>query len=189
MTYPARPPKARRTIEPSHIWYWEKAPALRADLWNARKNYDALLRAFDRGDARDAALVIVGRQGWMSEVFLAGLEQHPKFGKQIFWYTSVEDGALLSLYRGAYGTVLPSHYEGYGLPAVEALTQGYPTIVSDAGSNTAAWPLVTSGKSAQTQKRCYLFSTASIPKLPFGPSFAPVRPHSSRSPGGKRGLV
>jgi glycosyltransferase involved in cell wall biosynthesis len=109
-----------------------------------RKNYDTLLQAFDRLDARDAALVIVGRQGWMSEAFLARLEQHPKFGRQIFWYTSVDDGALLSLYRGAYAAVLASHYEGYGLPAVEALTQGCPTIVSDAGS----LPEVTRGHAA-----------------------------------------
>ena len=40
--------------------------------------------------------------------------------------------------------MLPSHYEGYGLPAVEALTQGCATIVSDAGS----LPEVTAGHAA-----------------------------------------
>jgi glycosyltransferase involved in cell wall biosynthesis len=99
-----------------------------------RKNYEALLQAFDRLDAEDAALVVVGRQGWMSEAFLAALKRHPQFGKRIFWYNAVEDSALLALYRGAHAAVLPSHYEGYGLPAVEALRHGCPTIVSDAGS-------------------------------------------------------
>ncbi len=99
-----------------------------------RKNYEALLQAFDRLNAEDAALVVVGRQGWMSEAFVAALQRHPQFGERIFWYTGVEDSALMALYRGAYAAVLPSHYEGYGLPAVEALRHGCPTIVSDAGS-------------------------------------------------------
>ena len=55
-------------------------------------------------------------------------------GKRLFWYTAIDDEALLALYRNAYASVLPSHYEGYGLPAVEALTQGCVTIASDAGS-------------------------------------------------------
>jgi glycosyltransferase involved in cell wall biosynthesis len=109
-----------------------------------RKNYEPLLQAFHRLDTDDAALVIVGRKGWMSEEFITQLERHLKFGKRIFWYTAVEDRALLALYRGAHAAVLPSHYEGYGLPAVEALTQGCPTIVSDAGS----LPEVTRGHAA-----------------------------------------
>jgi glycosyltransferase involved in cell wall biosynthesis len=109
-----------------------------------RKNYEILLQAFDRLDAQDAALVIVGRKGWMSEEFAASLERHSDFGKRLFWYTAVEDQTLLELYRGAFAAVLPSLYEGYGLPAVEALTQGCPTIVSDAGS----LPEVTRGHAA-----------------------------------------
>jgi hypothetical protein len=44
------------------------------------------------------------------------------------------DQALLFLYRHAYASVLPSQYEGYGLPVVEALSQGCVTVASDAGS-------------------------------------------------------
>ncbi len=84
--------------------------------------------------AEDAGLVIVGRKGWMSDAFLAAFEGHPAYGKRLFWYTAIDDKALLTFYRNAYVSVLPSHYEGYGLPAVEALTQGSPTIASDAGS-------------------------------------------------------
>jgi hypothetical protein len=52
----------------------------------------------------------------------------------VFWFTALDDQALLALYRSAYASVLPSHYEGYGLPVVEALSQGCVTIASDAGS-------------------------------------------------------
>lgn len=99
-----------------------------------RKNHALLLRAFDRLEADNAGLVIVGRKGWMSDSFLAAFEAHPDFCKRLFWYSAIDDDALLALYRDAYASVLPSHYEGYGLPAVEALSQGSPTIAADTGS-------------------------------------------------------
>jgi glycosyltransferase involved in cell wall biosynthesis len=109
-----------------------------------RKNHGLLLEAFERLDAADAGLVIVGRRGWMSDAFLAAYTGHPAYGKRLFWYTALDDAALLSLYRQAYAAVLPSLYEGYGLPAVEALSQGCVTVCSDAGS----LPEVTQGHAA-----------------------------------------
>ena len=106
-----------------------------------RKNHALLLEAFDRLEAKDAGLVIVGRQGWMADEVLEALKKRPDYGKRLFWYTSIDDPALLTLFRDAYASVLPSRYEGYGLPAVEALTQGCATIVSDSGS----LPEVTAG--------------------------------------------
>ncbi len=99
-----------------------------------RKNHTILLEAFDRLEAKDAGLVIVGRKGWMADEVLAALTGHPDFGKRVFWLTALDDQALLSLYRHAYASVLPSQYEGYGLPVVEALSQGCVTVASDAGS-------------------------------------------------------
>jgi glycosyltransferase involved in cell wall biosynthesis len=99
-----------------------------------RKNHALLLQAFDRLSAKDAGLVIVGRKGWMADDTLAALTGHPDFGSRVFWLTALDDQALLALYRTAYASVLPSHYEGYGLPVVEALSQGCVTIASDAGS-------------------------------------------------------
>jgi glycosyltransferase involved in cell wall biosynthesis len=99
-----------------------------------RKNHALLLQAFDRLDAKDAGLVIVGRKGWMADDTLAALTGHSEFGKRVFWLSALADQALLTLYRKAYASVLPSHYEGYGLPVVEALSQGCVTIASDAGS-------------------------------------------------------
>ena len=109
-----------------------------------RKNHTLLLQAFDRLEAKDAGLVIVGREGWMSEDLLAALQNHPGYGKRLFWYTAIGDADLLTLYLRAFATVLPLHYEGYGLPAVEALSQGCITVISDAGS----LPEVTQGQAA-----------------------------------------
>ena len=43
----------------------------------------------------------------------------------------VSDAELGALYRGASAFVLPSLFEGFGMPAVEALAMGAPTLVSD----------------------------------------------------------
>jgi glycosyltransferase involved in cell wall biosynthesis len=99
-----------------------------------RKNHALLLEAYDRLAAKDAGLVIVGRRGWMVDDVLAALTGHKEFGKRVFWFSALDDQALLALYRNAYASVLPSHYEGYGLPVVEALSQGCVTVASDAGS-------------------------------------------------------
>ncbi|MGH6826018.1 glycosyltransferase family 4 protein [Methyloceanibacter sp.] len=106
-----------------------------------RKNHALLLQAFDRLDAKDAALVVVGRKGWMADEVLALLTSHPAFGKRVFWHPVLGDSGLLALYRHAYASVQASQYEGYGLPVVEALSQGCVTIASDTGS----LPEVTAG--------------------------------------------
>ena len=40
-------------------------------------------------------------------------------------------GQLAGLYRGAQVVVFPSLYEGFGLPAIEALAAGTPLVCSD----------------------------------------------------------
>jgi glycosyltransferase involved in cell wall biosynthesis len=47
---------------------------------------------------------------------------------------AVSEPALVALYQGARVFALPSLYEGFGLPALEALACGVPTITSNAGS-------------------------------------------------------
>lgn len=47
---------------------------------------------------------------------------------------AVESGTLAWLYRNCVATVLPSEYEGFGLPLLEALAANSPVIVSDIGA-------------------------------------------------------
>ena len=104
-------------------------------VWEPRKNLPGLLEALAllRGQGIDVPLVIVGRAGWLyeeifSKVEALGLASAVRFLERV----PVED--LVALYNGAAALVMPSFYEGFGLPVLEAMQSGTPVIVSDRAS-------------------------------------------------------
>jgi glycosyltransferase involved in cell wall biosynthesis len=55
-------------------------------------------------------------------------------GPTVVHFRNVPDGQLAAFYRNAGFCVFPSRYEGFGLPAVEALGMGKPLIASTGGA-------------------------------------------------------
>jgi glycosyltransferase involved in cell wall biosynthesis len=101
-----------------------------------RKNQALPLDVVDRLHPKppDLAVVLVGRHGWGVESLVARIEDHPARGDAVRWLGSVTDDELATLYRHAFLAVVPSRYEGFGVPVVEALAHGTPTISSDRGA-------------------------------------------------------
>lgn len=103
-----------------------------------RKNVVTLLEAYrmlrDKGSVSPApALVLAGNEGWLYEKVYERIDQL-KLREYIRLMGSVPDGRLVKLYQGARAFGLPSLYEGFGLPALEALACGVPTLASNGGS-------------------------------------------------------
>ena len=93
------------------------------------KNLTRLMRAAAARPVGQAPLVIAG--GGNSRVFVdAGLEPPP--GVRLLG--RVSDGELRALYTHAMAFVFPSLTEGFGLPPLEAMLCGCPTVVSSAGA-------------------------------------------------------
>ncbi|MBN1955437.1 MAG: glycosyltransferase family 4 protein [Anaerolineae bacterium] len=101
-----------------------------------RKNLPGLLSAYrlllDR-NATGAPLVIVGNRGWLYEEVFARVEKLGLTDRVRFLH-DVPDADLPALYNGALLLATPSFYEGFGLPALEAMACGTPVVVSDKGS-------------------------------------------------------
>ncbi len=101
-----------------------------------RKNVAMLLEAYDRLRADwgfDRPLVLVGRRGWLSEEIVAALHAPHRQG-WVRHLEGVEDQRLAHLYHAAAALALPSVYEGFGLPALEALHCGCPVVCSNRSS-------------------------------------------------------
>lgn len=98
-----------------------------------RKNIVKLVEAFSNLKNKDLELVIVGKKGWQYEEIL---ESPKKYGieKRVLFLDTVSDEELPSLYKNALCFVLPSLYEGFGLPILEAMQYGCPVITSNVSS-------------------------------------------------------
>lgn len=101
-----------------------------------RKNLNSLIDAYlllPKRIRQEYKLVIVGARGWLSKNLLQRIEMLVRRGDVIsLGYIQVED--LPYIYAGSSGFVLPSLYEGFGLPLLEAMSAGIPVLTSTSSS-------------------------------------------------------
>lgn len=99
-----------------------------------RKN---LLRLFDawldinQADRPGIKLVVVGVRGWMMEQVTS---LHHEADDSVVFTGFLEDADLNQLLCGALALAYPSLYEGFGLPVLEAMSQGVPVLTSNIGA-------------------------------------------------------
>lgn len=99
-----------------------------------RKNVAQVVRAFAQLPAAiRPKLVIAGAQGWGYDDVYAAARQSG-VGSDIIFAGFVAQQELPLWYNAAELFVYPSHYEGFGLPVVEAMACGTPAITSNVSS-------------------------------------------------------
>lgn len=100
-----------------------------------KKNLGRLIEAYMKLDT-SMPLVIVGKKGWLWEDEIGKLQKvfNNYFIKKIKFLEYISRSDLTYLYQGACCFIFPSLYEGFGLPPLEAMALGCPTIVSNVSS-------------------------------------------------------
>lgn len=101
-----------------------------------RKRIDRLIEAYAAlapAVQRAFPLVLVGASGWRNDA-LNGLITAAQAAGWLKRLDFVTDATRDALYGGARLFVYPSLYEGFGLPPLEAMGAGIPTIIGDAAT-------------------------------------------------------
>ncbi|MFX1671547.1 glycosyltransferase family 1 protein [Paraburkholderia sp. A2WS-5] len=102
-----------------------------------KKNVGRLIEAYLLASPK-THLVIVGNVAWKAneemQFITSLLKQSPALARRVRIYDYAPREFLLDLVRAAKAVVFPSLYEGFGLPVLEAMQLGTPTLCSTGGS-------------------------------------------------------
>lgn len=103
-----------------------------------RKNIGRLIEAFLKSQLKDIDLIIVGTKGWSADYYQTGLHRRALVDKQhaknIRFLGFISDKELYALYQSAQFFIMPSIYEGFGYPVVEAMSFNCPVATSNTSS-------------------------------------------------------
>ncbi len=125
-----------KSFESNHFKFQINHPyLLYVGTLQPRKNILTLINAFAelKHIQPELQLIIVGKRGWLYERVFAEIEQ---LGVEdsVFVSGFISDQQLAFLYQNAITLVLPSFYEGFGLPILEAMSFNCPVVSSFAAS-------------------------------------------------------
>ena len=108
-----------------------------------RKNIAALVRAFcslslkNKEFGKKYQLILAGARGWKNEKIFSEInacKKKPGLGGVVKYVGYVPGKEKFSLMKYSTCFVFPSFYEGFGLPVLEAMSLGVPTITSNVSS-------------------------------------------------------
>lgn len=102
-----------------------------------RKNVPGLLRGYKLlpDEIRDEyKLVIVGKKGWLYDEIFDTANSEPKLRDNVIFTGFVEDDDMRSLMRSSSSVAYLSYYEGFGIPVIEGMASGVPTVTTNVSS-------------------------------------------------------
>ena len=140
VVYPGVGPEYRPNQDPAMIEAVKKRYqitypyVLHVGTLQPRKNIERLLEAFALARSRrglQERLVLVGRTGWLSESLQNRIRD---MADAVVLVGYIPESDLPFFYAGATVFVLPSLFEGFGMPLLEAMASGTPVIAANTSS-------------------------------------------------------
>lgn len=117
--------RKKYSITGKYLFYW--------GTLQPRKNISKLIEAFSKLKNQQLKLVICGKKGWLyTQMFDLVVRLNLK--DRVLFIGFAPDEDLPGLIKSSRGFVLPSLYEGFGMPVVEAQAVGCPVVVSATSS-------------------------------------------------------
>ena len=119
-------PASLDAITPGRFW-------LSVGTIEPRKNQRGIVESYARYRAatrEPMPLVLAGGKGWLMDDFQAHLE-HLGIRDHVVMTGYVTDAELVWLYRNCFANLYPSLFEGFGLPVLEGMQFGAPTIAAN----------------------------------------------------------
>jgi glycosyltransferase involved in cell wall biosynthesis len=102
-----------------------------------RKNVEGIVAAYrmlPKKQREETSLVLVGGRGWRDDDIRNAITEARIASDKIVLPGYVDTEHLPVLYSGAEAFLFPSHYEGFGLPVLEAMRCGTPVITANNSS-------------------------------------------------------
>lgn len=115
----------------SDFEYAGQSYALAVSSINPRKNFEAVLKAFEQVNS-NIKLLVAGEP--YKSFASSDLKISERNKDRVHFLGYVDDELLTQLYKNALVFVYPSLYEGFGIPPVEAMNFDCPVIASDTSS-------------------------------------------------------
>lgn len=101
-----------------------------------RKNITTIIKAFNWLKEKyqiEHQLILIGRKGWNYEPIFTAIATSP-WQREIHHLDYLSNELVALFYAKADVFVYPSHYEGFGLPVLEAMTLGTPVVTAKTSS-------------------------------------------------------
>jgi glycosyltransferase involved in cell wall biosynthesis len=100
-----------------------------------RKNVTLLIQSFEQLVKKNPSLklVLVGKKGWLYESIFQTVREKG-LEKQVVFTGFIPDDQVVTLYKHALCFVMPSLYEGFGIPILEAMAKDCPVVSSFSSS-------------------------------------------------------
>lgn len=99
-----------------------------------RKDLPTLIAAYRKLPAnlkKEYSLVMAGGKGWKTEKSQKAISDAKKAGENVVHVGFVQDEDMAAFYQKASLFVMPSIYEGFGIPPLEAMASKCPVVATD----------------------------------------------------------